>query len=210
MLSWMQISKIGSSNVMLPAAVAIAIWLTAGAARRLFLSWCLLFAGGLMLVAASKIAFVGWGIGIEAIDFTGFSGHAMRSAAILPTFFYLIFRQQVFALRWSAAMSGAGLAALISLSRVQLHFHSVSEALSGFLLGLAVGLCFIWHAENSPKPSLNRSLVVASFVALLVASFAKPVPTQKLIEGTALWLSGHPAAIAEHRLQSDTSVLQIN
>jgi membrane-associated phospholipid phosphatase len=210
MLSWMQISKIGSSNVMLPAAVAIAVWLIAGGARRLFLYWCLLFAGTLMLVAASKVAFVGWGIGIEEIDFTGFSGHAMRSAAIIPTLFYIIVRQQAFAWRWPAVILGVGLAALISLSRVQLHFHSVSEALSGSLLGLAACLCFIWQAENAAQPGLSRTLLASSFVLLLTASFSKPVPTQDLIESTALWLSGHPAAVAEHHRQSSENTLPVN
>ncbi|NKI69470.1 phosphatase PAP2 family protein [Collimonas pratensis] len=206
----MQISKIGSSNVMLPAAVAIAVWLMAGGARRLFLYWCLLFAGTLLLVAASKIAFVGWGIGIEEIDFTGFSGHAMRSAAIIPTLFYVIVRQQAFALRWPAVIAGVGVAALISLSRVQLHFHSVSEALSGSLLGLAACLCFIWQAENTSQPGLSRTLLACSFVLLLTASFSKPVPTEDLIASTALWLSGHPAAVAEHRRQSMESALPVN
>ena len=210
MLSWMQISKIGSSNVMLPAAVAIAVWLMAGGARRLFLYWCLLFAGTLLLVAASKIAFVGWGIGIEEIDFTGFSGHAMRSAAIIPTLFYVIVRQQAFALRWPAAIAGVGVAALISLSRVQLHFHSVSEALSGSLLGLAACLYFIWQAENTSQPGLSRALLACSFVLLLTASFSKPVPTEDLIASTALWLSGHPAAVAEPRRQSMESALPVN
>ncbi|WP_062115824.1 phosphatase PAP2 family protein [Collimonas pratensis] len=206
----MQISKIGSSNVMLPAAVAIAVWLMAGGARRLFLYWCLLFAGTLLLVAASKIAFVGWGIGIEEIDFTGFSGHAMRSAAIIPTLFYVIVRQQAFALRWPAVILGVGVAALISLSRVQLHFHSVSEALSGSLLGLAACLCFIWQAENASQPGLSRTLLACSFVLLLTASFSKPVPTEDLIASTALWLSGHPAAVAEHRRQGMESALPVN
>ncbi|MGB7193224.1 MAG: phosphatase PAP2 family protein [Collimonas pratensis] len=206
----MQISKIGSSNVMLPAAVAIAVWLMAGGARRLFLYWCLLFAGTLLLVAASKIAFVGWGIGIEEIDFTGFSGHAMRSAAIIPTLFYVIVRQQAFALRWPAVILGVGVAALISLSRVQLLFHSVSEALSGSLLGLAACLCFIWQAENASQPGLSRTLLACSFVLLLTASFSKPVPTEDLIASTALWLSGHPAAVAEHRRQSMESALPVN
>ncbi|MEO6919853.1 MAG: phosphatase PAP2 family protein [Collimonas sp.] len=180
---------------MLPAAVAIAIWLIAGDARRLFLYWCLLFGGGLILVAASKIAFVGWGIGIQSIDFTGFSGHAMRSAAIIPTFFYLALQPRTRAVRWAAVLLGLCLATLISVSRVFLHFHSVSEALSGWLLGSAVCLAFILSAESLPKPGFNRILIAASFALLLVASCTKPIPTQRLIDGAAQLLSGHSAAV---------------
>lgn len=184
---------------MLPAAVAIAIWLITGDARRLFLYWCLLFAGGLILVAASKIAFVGWGIGIEAIDFTGFSGHAMRSAAIIPVIFYLALLPKAPAARWWAVLLGMCLATLISVSRVLLQFHSISEALSGWLLGSAVCLAFVHSAENLPKPEFNRVLIATSFAMLLAASFTKPIPTQRLIDDAAQLLSGHPAAAAQIR-----------
>jgi len=206
----MEISKIGSSNLMLPAAVAIALWLQTGGARRLCLYWCLLFGGGLLLVAASKIAFAGWGIGIPVLDFTGFSGHAMRSAAIVPTLFYLLFLPRSPAMRWSAVIVGIGLAALISLSRVMLHFHAASEALSGWLLGMAVCLSFIWRAENWPRPVMHRALVAGSFAVLLAASWLKPIPTQRLIEDSAHWLSGHPAAAVGSRRQAAATSLQIN
>jgi hypothetical protein len=159
----------------------------------------LLFGGALMLVAVSKIAFVGWGIGIESLDFTGFSGHAMRSAAIMPLLFYLILQQKTAAIRRSAAIFGICFAALISLSRVLLHFHSISEALSGWVLGTAVCLGFIWRAESLPKPILSRPLIAGSFVLLLAASFARPIPTQRLIDDAALLLSGHAALAAESR-----------
>jgi len=191
MFSWMQITQIGGSTILLPAAAAIAAWLSAGQAWRLAWYWCLLFAGGLLLVAASKIAYVGWGIGIEAVDFTGFSGHAMRAAAIIPPFFYILLQQNTLAVRLSTALLGMSFAALIAMSRVLLHFHSISEALSGWILGTAVCLCFLWLAEQMPKPELNRALVVGSFATLLAASFAKPIPTEPLIESAAALLSGH-------------------
>jgi len=82
---------------------------------------------------------------------------------------------------------------------VVLDFHSVSEALSGWLLGGAVSLAFIWCAESLPKPVLNRTLMAVSFVLLLAASFARPIPTQLLIDKAALLLSGHSALAAESR-----------
>lgn len=185
---------------MLPAAAAIAAWLLAARAWRSFWAWCLLFGGALLLVAASKIAFAGWGIGIEALDFRGFSGHAMRAAAIIPLLFYLVLQQQTSLIRRSAAVFGVCFAVLVSLSRVLLDFHSVSEAVSGWLMGTAVCLAFIWQAERLPKPSLNRALITASFILLLAASFARPIPTQWLIEEVAQLLTGHAALAAQsHR-----------
>ncbi|SFI09745.1 PAP2 superfamily protein [Collimonas sp. OK307] len=200
MLEWRTITKIGGSTIMLPAATAIAAWLLAARAWRSFWVWCLLFGGALLLVAASKIAFVGWGIGIETLDFKGFSGHAMRAAAIIPLLFYLVLQQQTPQIRLTAAVFGVCFAVLVSLSRVLLDFHSVSEAVSGWLMGTSVCLAFIWQAERLPKPSLNRALITASFVLLLAASFARPVPTQWLIEETAQLLTGHAAMAApSHR-----------
>jgi membrane-associated phospholipid phosphatase len=193
MFSWMGITKIGGSTIMLPAAVAIAVWLLTARAWRMTWLWCLLFGSALVLVAASKIVYVGWGIGIPALDFTGFSGHAMRSAAIMPPLCYLILQDKSFAVRMSGVAFGVGFAALISLSRVLLQYHSIAEALSGWLLGSAVCLYFIWRAEQLPKPSFNRVLIAASFVLLLAASFSKPIQTQKLIEGAAEVLGGSQA-----------------
>ncbi|SDX28233.1 PAP2 superfamily protein [Collimonas sp. OK242] len=199
MFEWTTITKIGGSTIMLPAAAAIAAWLLAARAWRAFWVWCLLFGGALLLVAASKIAFAGWGIGIEALDFRGFSGHAMRAAAIIPLLFYLVLQQQTTLIRRTAAVFGMCFAVLVSFSRVWLDFHSVSEALSGWLMGSTVCLAFIWQAERLPKPSLNRALITASFVLLLAASFARPIPTQRLIEETAQLLTGHAALAAESR-----------
>ena len=184
---------------MLPAAAAIAAWLLAARAWRSFWVWCWLFGGALLLVTASKIAFAGWGIGIEALDFRGFSGHAMRAAAIIPLLFYLVSQQQTALIRRTAAVFGMCLAILISLSRVLLDFHSVSEALSGWLMGSFVCLAFIWQAERLPKPALNRALITASFLMLLATSFAKPIPTQWLIQEAAQLLTGHAAMAAESR-----------
>ena len=33
---------------------------------------------------ASKVAFIGWGLGLSALDFTGISGHAMIASAVYP------------------------------------------------------------------------------------------------------------------------------
>ena len=39
------------------------------------------------VVCISKLAFMGWGIGIREIDFTGFSGHTALSTAFGQSFY---------------------------------------------------------------------------------------------------------------------------
>ena len=72
MLSWVGLTDFGDSAAMLPAAALIALWLAAGRAWRRMVLGCCGFAVLSLLVALSKLAFLGWGIGqSEAIDFTG-------------------------------------------------------------------------------------------------------------------------------------------
>jgi len=42
------------------------------------------------IVSASKLAFMGWGIGIRELDFTGFSGHSALFAVFWPIFLWLL------------------------------------------------------------------------------------------------------------------------
>jgi membrane-associated phospholipid phosphatase len=193
MIPWTYLTAIGDSNFTLPAAAAIAVWLATGRAWRMAFWWCLLFGATLSIVAASKIAFIGWGVGIESIDFTGFSGHAMRAAAVYPVMCYVIFMRAFPVIRNCAVAFGIVAGLLISISRVVLHYHSVSEAVAGAVLGLATALIFIWLTTRLPKPRLNRPFIALSLVALSFPSFAQPAPTKQWTEGVALYLSGRDA-----------------
>ena len=92
MMWWHWLSVIGSLAVTGPIGVAIMVWLLAGKSWRLTFIWLVLFGTGMALVIVTKMAFVGWGLGVESIDFAGFSGHAMRAAAVFPVAGYLTTR----------------------------------------------------------------------------------------------------------------------
>lgn len=187
----MHISSFGGSTFMLPAAAAIAVWLLAGGAWRMALWWCGSFAFALTIVAATKIAFVGWGIGIDALHFSGISGHAMRASAVYPVIFYLALQRSPRPVKTSGVLLGLAIALLIGVSRLVLHTHSVSEVVAGWLLGGALGIGFIMMSARWPKPLLNRKLIGLSLLVLLPTAYAKPVPTEAWINAVALYLSGH-------------------
>lgn len=193
---------------MMPAAAAFAAWLLLGGAWRMALWWCGLFGAGLALVIASKIAFIGWGIGIESLDFTGFSGHAMRAMAVLPVLFYLVLQNASVATRTIGVLGGLLLGLLICTSRIVLEVHSVAEAVSGGMLGTAVSLGFIAISVKMEKPLLNRLLITATIVGLVVMSFAEPVPSQNMLIKAALALSGHdrPFTRENWKLPRDTEL----
>src|SRR5690606_18067772 len=117
--------------------------------KRLALWWSVLFGGGLALVVATKMAFIGWGLGISSLDFTGFSGHAMRSAAVMPVLFYLLLQRAPRAARAVAALLGLAFATLIGISRLVLQVHSTSEVVTGWLLGAGVAFAFLMVANNT-------------------------------------------------------------
>src|SRR5258706_5490668 len=90
MISWMKITSLADTAAMAPTAMAIAAWLVVGRMRRMAAWWCLLFGAGADLVVATKMAFIGWGVGVRSLDFTGLSGHSMCATAIIPLLFYLL------------------------------------------------------------------------------------------------------------------------
>lgn len=181
----------GSLVVTGPIGIAIAVWLLAGQSWRLTVSWCLLFGAGMAVVVLTKVAFIGWGVGVESIEFSGISGHAMRSAAVFPVAFYLAFRRADPQAGIWGTLAGVAVAVLISISRVYVQAHSVSEAVTGTLLGLMVAAAFIWHASTEHHLAISRVLLALCIPVLLIAPRVDPAPTEQWMTELALLVSGH-------------------
>jgi hypothetical protein len=159
---------------------------------RLALFWCVVFASAMVVVVASKVAFLGWGIGVRAWDFAGFSGHATRAAAVFPVVCFLLFqdsgKKRVLN---TAVLAGMALGALASWSRYEVRAHSVSESLLGFALGTAAALLFIDRALHEPRIRLRLVLLALCAGLLLVKPEREPVDTEKWITVLAMELAGH-------------------
>jgi membrane-associated phospholipid phosphatase len=190
MMWWHWLSVIGSLAVTGPIGVAIVVWLLAGKSWRLTAIWLALFGAGMALVVATKMAFIGWGVGVESVEFAGFSGHAMRAAAVFPVAGFLATRSSSRQLHWLGTAVGVLLAVLIAISRVYVRAHSPSEAVTGCLLGLAVAAVFIWYASTEHHMALSRLLVLLCIPILLVAPRVEPIPAEQWITKAALFLSG--------------------
>jgi hypothetical protein len=145
-------------------------------------------------VVVTKLAFIGWGIGIRSMDFTGVSGHAMRATAVFPALVYVLLGRARAVIRFPAIGAGFVCGLLVGLSRVMVGAHSIPEVVAGCALGGLVSLSFIWITDAMPRPRLNRPLIVLSVLGLCGTAFAEPAPTKLWLKEVALYLSGRDEA----------------
>lgn len=188
---WPLLTDFGDSAVLAPAALLIAAWLAAGQAWRGALGWCLLFGLGLLLTVFSKIAFIGWGIGVRAIDFTGVSGHTMLATSIYGTGLWLAMPRSQSGLRAMGMVVGLLAGGFVGLSRLALGAHSPAEVVAGFVIGALVCLGFVASSRDIARPGVPRLMLVAAWVVVIAGLYGDKAPSENLIAQVALRLSGH-------------------
>lgn len=190
MISWMKIVHLGDTAIMIPAAAAVLAYLITGRAWRMAWWWCLLFSLGISLVAATKIAFLGWGSGIRSVDFKALSGHATSTTAVIPVIFYLFLQRSPPIMRAFGVLLGIVFGVLMGILLVVLNEHSASEAAAGCIVGGVVSLGFIWLSDPLPS-SPNPWLIPISVLAFLAVWYAEPPSIEYWMARVALYLSGH-------------------
>ena len=205
MLTWWGLTDFGDSSAMLPAAALIAAWLAAGRAWRQTVLWCGGFAVLSLLVAASKLAFLGWGIGSQDIDFTGISGHTALAVSIFSVGTALSLADRPRVLRWSGAAIGAAIGLAIGLSRLALHVHSVSEVVAGAALGAALAVIYFWGATHAIPARLYPAALGAALLIILAAIHGERAPTQDFLTRLALDLSGRAVPHSRAEWQADAA-----
>lgn len=205
---WSFTSRLGEMQLMLPIAFALIAWLFwAGEGRRAGL-WLAMVALAVGITTASKIAFIGWGIGSARLNFTGFSGHAMHAAAVMPLLAGSVAAGSSRWVRLGAVTLALALAMLVAISRIKLGAHSPSEAFLGYLLGglassIALGLGHPPHAHP------QRWLLAAVFAALLLNSSVLPtLPTHDVVTRVALQLSGRDKPYTRNMMLHDEKLRQ--
>lgn len=188
---WLVVTRLGEAQVMLPTALALGAWFALAGERRAAVAWMGCFGLAFGITSATKIAFIGWGVGIPRLNFTGVSGHAMHAAAVLPMLLRCAAAGGPRALRAAAVALGLALAALVAASRVVIGAHSASESLAGLALGAgATGLALASGAI--PARPLPHWFLGALLAAHLLNPVAAPsLRTHDLVTRVALAVSGH-------------------
>ncbi|HUP10515.1 MAG TPA: phosphatase PAP2 family protein [Caldimonas sp.] len=188
---WSSLSRLAEAPILVPFVLICSLALALQPhGSRMGGWWSATFGLAGLVTLATKVAFLGWGIGSAALDFTGISGHAMCAAAVYPTLLVAVTPQAHPRWRVPALVAGALLALLIGCSRVILGAHSGSEVLAGLVLGgVAAALTLRFASPRTPR--LPALLLLVPCAALL----AVPAPVSaQASHGTvvrlALALSG--------------------
>ena len=207
---WLSITRLGEAQLVLPATLALSWWVARQVdLRGLLWRWCFAFAAAVALTLATKLAFIGWGVGIPALDFTGISGHALFAAATYPLLLRLLLADQSHGWQRAAWVVGFLIAATVAVSRVVVGAHSNSEIVAGFVLGGAV-VAFAgrsWRVRDV-APSLLVPLLLVTWFALHLPSRGGGVPsanTHGLVTWMALELSGRDAPFHREHLHTGTT-----
>lgn len=189
---WHGFTWLGDSGLLLPVAVLLPlVLLRTPSGRRTALEWCVAFGLGSVLIAASKLAFMGWGIGSARLNFTGFSGHTAIAASVWSMVFWVAMAGRSPRARTLAVVAGCALGACIGLSRLAIHAHSVSEVVAGLLLGVAIVLGFVFFGRLHAPPRLAWYAIAACLLAPLAFQVpGTPAPTHGLLEKVAVRLAG--------------------
>lgn len=185
-----QLVDIGHTAVMVPVAAAIAAWLVAGRTWQLVLCWCLMFVAGLSIVALSKIAFLGWETGIPSLGFQALSGHAFRSAAVIPVLIFVVLQRAPAFWRAAGVVAGITVSLGVGALLVRFGFHTASEVIPSLVLGSAVSQGFMRVANSLPAPRISRWSIPFSLMVFIVIGGLKPSLISPKLVDVALYLSG--------------------
>ena len=193
-MDWSQLLHLGDLSLTLPAGSAIAAWLLAAKAWRAAFGWTLVFALALALVAATKIAFLGWATRLPALDYKAVSGHAASFTTVFPTLTFLLLRASTTTVRLSATAASLALGAMVAAALVHAGEHTAAEAIAGWLIGTGASVCAIHLAGDVAAPPTGRAIVCCALAWAAVAWALEMAPLGYWMIKVALALSGnaHP------------------
>ncbi len=202
---WTLLTRLGDSTLLLPLVSAGGLELAREARRWAVLrAWWTPLGVAIAIVLATKIAFLGFGIGVAAIDFTGASGHAMLAFAVYPVLAFMLTRHEIREWRYLALTSALALASAIAISRIVVNAHSASECYIGSLLGGVAAALSIRRLSHLPAAKLRGWwwVLLATGAIALVNVPSAPGVSHSLISHLALGISGRSHVYERAHLHS--------
>jgi membrane-associated phospholipid phosphatase len=188
---WSLVTRLGEAQIALPVLVASMLWLMLRHGNLRLVTWWLCFlAAAALLTLGTKVAFIGWGVGFAALDFTGVSGHTMFASVVYPLLACLLFTELPPHQRRGAVWAGVALALVVGISRVMVHAHSVSEVVAGLLVGGAASAAALTLARH-PVASVPFWVPLGVALWLVITPVTAPeAQTHGMVTRLSLALSG--------------------
>lgn len=156
--------QLGDSDFAVPLSAALVAGLAASGSHAQALRFGLSFAAVLILVAATKVAWLGWGTGVALLDYQALSGHAAVVSALYPFLAWVLLRPLGSSIAWGAMALCLLLAAGVALLLVLHDEHSSAEVTGGLLVGASASVASTCHARHRPAslglPALALALLV--------------------------------------------------
>ncbi|MDP9703772.1 MULTISPECIES: phosphatase PAP2 family protein [Rahnella] len=203
---WNILTYFGDSMLILPTGITLALFMLWKADNPVTaLIWLIILGISGLAVSISKLLFLAWGIGSSTFNFTGFSGHTTMSATLWPVMFWLIGQRFQPDGRRLMITAGYFIAIMVGISRLALHAHSVSEVISGFILGSLCSVIFLYtQHDRNMRYFTFTPLAILLILPLSLMSFGKKAPTQQLLEHIATQITGkQPWTREEYQLMAE-------
>lgn len=184
---WRTLSTLGDSRWLLPMALVLLFTLPP-TDRALKCRWLIAIVLTATVTLASKLAFMGWGVGIKSLHFTGFSGHAAMSSVVYPVVGAILAGPNR-AHRRIGLAAGCALAAAIAWSRIPLHAHSLFEIVAGLTLGLGCSTAVLYTAPPSRRASV-LAIAAAALVGVVLPLTLPDIHSHQAVIAVAKLISG--------------------
>jgi membrane-associated phospholipid phosphatase len=197
---WLAITRMGSAGLLIPVLAITATGLWQSRQRSAVRVWLLAVALAVSLTTVSKLLFMGWGLGIAALDFTGVSGHTLLALSVLPMLFNWLLATDERRISVVGAGFGLILGVAIGVSRVVVGAHSASEVVAAAVVGVLVSR-FALKAMEAPieRPWYAR-LVPLVLLLAFSATTSFHLPTHDWEVQLSLYLSGRSAPFTRQHL----------
>jgi membrane-associated phospholipid phosphatase len=181
------LSNLGDAGLLLPLALACAVWLRV-TGKHLALRWLLSLAAGMVLVGVTKFLYAGCGLEFESVQFRVISGHTMLAAAVWTVSLALLASGARAGWHRLGAVCGLVLAAAIGVCRIVEDAHTPIEVLAGWLLGGAIALLFLQRLFSEPRRMPRALFAGLGLLAVSSIAYGHRAPFQALIVHYSPWL----------------------
>jgi membrane-associated phospholipid phosphatase len=181
----------GSASLVLPvlAITAVSLW-RAGQLNAVRV-WLIAMTLAVSFTLATKIMFLGWGIGIASLDFTGISGHTLLVTSVLPVLLGWYLAQDQGSSSLAGVMVGLLVGVIVGISRVALGAHSVSEVVAAWFMGAAISTLALNAMNGRLRCPWFAKLAPLIFLLAFHTPSSTYLPTHDWEVELALALSGH-------------------